>query len=160
MPEMRRTTKWYIVDITELFLQHCTPQAVDLTIEYLGSLTALTDLCSHVALLSIRGIEPNVTDIVTNYILPNVADQRSIVALNTVVTAYTNILLKNFFHMEIRNRDITYLSNVIIHNARDIIPDTYHGDLPKMASVAILADFNWNTAGRVYDIQKYNIQRV
>lgn len=160
MLETGLTTKWYMVDITDLFLRRVSQRALELTVEYIGSLTALTDLCSHIAMLSLRGIEPNVQDMVTNYILPNVADQRAVTAINSVVTAYTEILINNFFHMEIRRRDISYLNNVVIRNVKEILPTVTYGDIPPVATVAILAEFQWTNFGKTYDIQKYTTQRI
>lgn len=136
---------WYMVDITELFLTHCSSRAFNIAASYMGSIVELTELCCHIALLRLQGNNVDTDDIVRKHIVPSIlSNVRDHTLLNKVVNAFSNILQYNFVYMSVPKTLHFDITHIQITDVKTQFPDTEFGDVMPGASLAILAKFYWN----------------
>lgn len=143
MQDKLHTTNWYMIDVTELYLVHCSTRGVELAATYLGSMVNLTDLCCHIALLTTKHIPVDIEGIITSYVLPNSLDVVSITLLTRVVSAFSSLLAKNFIHMALPDTQHKVIEHIQITDVKELIPTVPYGDVPKVASLGILASLSY-----------------
>lgn len=140
---------WYMVDITELFLTHCSLRAFNVAASYMGSIVELTELCCYIALLRIQGSDIDVSEIITKHVAPNIlSNVRDHTLLVKVVNAFSDILQNNFVYMSVPKPLHLNITHIQITDVKTQFPDTNFGDVMPGASLAILAQFYWNDLTR------------
>lgn len=143
MQESSHTPSWYIIDVSELFTLYCSQRSIDIAITYLGGLRPLTDLCCYIALLQLRGFNPNIMDIVNEYIRTDTHNESAPPVISKVATAYTTLLRDRFVYPALFGNPVNYLNSIDIQDVIELVPLPATSDISECVSIQILASFSW-----------------
>lgn len=138
----------YIVDISPLFMNHCSTNAVDMVSDYLGGYEKLTDISCHIGLALMRNTDEEQLDAMVRQVInQQEIDKHYIDMTEKVIRSFAIVLRNNFIGVALVGQDRNMVNHIHIHDAQILKHTITPSDVTtprNNIATRLVASFHWH----------------